>query len=660
MLLKRLKLKDFRQFVGEQEINFSVDQNKNVTIIMGQNGAGKTTLAQAFTWCLYGETDFQDKSVLAKAKELEMEYDTEATVKVEIELEHLGKEYTINRKQTYYKNSKGLMKKPDNTIFRISYKSDDGQQEFVNLNKTELVMKEILPKELSRYFFFDGERIESMSKDIKKGKVQEFANAVRGLLGLNAIMAGISHLKSAIRSYEGEYDSKSDSKIKEYTDKIQEYQSSINKIDKRLEEIAVERETAQNKISELEEEIARNSESEELAKQKEKYRQELNRLQKVKNTSESALLKQFNKNGSVWISNIMIQNALDLLKRNDKIDKGIPDIHKRTIDYLINNRHKCICGTEIEKGSQAYKNLMDLLEYIPPKSIGNMISGFTRDCQLKYNTGEGLFEDIKNRYSVIREFEDKYNSIVEEIEIIENKIKGMKNVGELQRQVMYYRNEDNRLDRENTNLLLQKGANQTSSERCESERNKLVLKDSNNKKVEELRAYAIYMHDVLKKNYEEEEAKTRVKLEKTINDIFHEIYLGGFSLKIDNKYNIQVIVDNYENDINDIETSTAQSISIIFAFIAGVIKMARENKAEDNEMLLTEAYPLVMDAPLSAFDKTRIETVCKVLPKVAEQVIIFIKDTDGEIAEEHMNNQIGARYAFAKNNEFETILTKRG
>lgn len=67
MLLKELRLKNFRQFTGEQSVSFSTDIVRNVTVIMGENGSGKTTLAQAFTWCLYGDTDFEDKSVLCKA-----------------------------------------------------------------------------------------------------------------------------------------------------------------------------------------------------------------------------------------------------------------------------------------------------------------------------------------------------------------------------------------------------------------------------------------------------------------------------------------------------------------------------------------------------------------------------------------------------------------
>ena len=104
---------------------------------------------------------------------------------------------------------------------------------------------------------------------------------------------------------------------------------------------------------------------------------------------------------------------------------------------------------------------------------------------------------------------------------------------------------------------------------------------------------------------------------------------------------------------------TARHFSVIFAFITGIIKMARDNRnaTDDNAKLLSsEPYPLVMDAPLSAFDKRRIKTVCEALPNTAEQVIIFIKDTDGELAEEHMGDKIGCRHYFDKKNEFETVL----
>lgn len=83
---------------------------------------------------------------------------------------------------------------------------------------------------------------------------------------------------------------------------------------------------------------------------------------------------------------------------------------------------------------------------------------------------------------------------------------------------------------------------------------------------------------------------------------------SGFQYSVNIGYDLNndaKLKNDYEGDV---ETSTAQSISVIFAFITGIIKMARENRnaTEENAKLLSsEPYPLVMDAPLSAFDKRR-------------------------------------------------------
>ena len=59
MLIKSIELSNFKIFSGNHTVDFSTDEEKNVTVIMGDNGAGKTTFAQAFSWCLYGKTTFK-------------------------------------------------------------------------------------------------------------------------------------------------------------------------------------------------------------------------------------------------------------------------------------------------------------------------------------------------------------------------------------------------------------------------------------------------------------------------------------------------------------------------------------------------------------------------------------------------------------------------
>lgn len=194
MLLKKLTLKDFRQFKGTQEIIFSPDREQNVTIIVGENGTGKTTFEQAFTWCLYGETIFSDKNLLCKSTAQKINPGEEKIVSVILEFIHNNTEYTCKTEQIYYKDSYGAIKSKSNLTRVLEYKGKDGQQENIPPTQLEGKINEILPKELSSYFFFDGERIGNMSKEIAKGKSKEFPAAVKSLLGLSAFESALNHL----------------------------------------------------------------------------------------------------------------------------------------------------------------------------------------------------------------------------------------------------------------------------------------------------------------------------------------------------------------------------------------------------------------------------------------------------------------------------------
>ena len=158
MLLKKLTLYNFRPFKGYHEITFSTNKEKNVTLVMAENGAGKTTLAQAFQWVLYGRTEgFKNKAVLNSLVEKTMLPNSIDNVKVELELEHNGTEYTISRTQSYRKDINGIIKS-DNSILDIINKQEDGQTNFNNPLKNISLISNILPESLSKYFFFDGER----------------------------------------------------------------------------------------------------------------------------------------------------------------------------------------------------------------------------------------------------------------------------------------------------------------------------------------------------------------------------------------------------------------------------------------------------------------------------------------------------------------------
>jgi DNA sulfur modification protein DndD len=101
-----------------------------------------------------------------------------------------------------------------------------------------------------------------------------------------------------------------------------------------------------------------------------------------------------------------------------------------------------------------------------------------------------------------------------------------------------------------------------------------------------------------------------------------------------------------------------------FAFIAGLVALAKEkiindgliDEFEEEVDLASEPYPLVMDAPFSNADETHTANISKVLPEIADQVILFVMQKDWNYARPVMSNRVGRQYQLNKLNETHTKL----
>ena len=98
-----------------------------------------------------------------------------------------------------------------------------------------------------------------------------------------------------------------------------------------------------------------------------------------------------------------------------------------------------------------------------------------------------------------------------------------------------------------------------------------------------------------------------------------------------------------------------------FAFIAGLVALAKSkivtDSSENGINLSSEPYPLIMDAPFSNADETHTANISKVLPEIAEQVIMFVMQKDWNYAEPVMNDRVGQRYHLNKISETYTRLS---
>ena len=670
MLFKQITIQNFRQFKERVTVNFSTDPQKNVTIIMGENGTGKTSLEQAFTWCLYNKTSFKDEEIFSKASKPEMQIGQRAETFVELVFTHGSTEYTMRRTMTYQMQSDGKTVKAKSGQCKLTYLDVDGQTKTIThdglLKRT---IDGILPEDLSKYFLFDGERVERIGDEIQSGKSDEFAAAVRRILGLDTYVNALKHLdhdpksgntkknKNTVHSkLSRDFSDVGDSKLTLANEEIARLEKELADCQERIAELEKKKPEYEQQRDSYIREIERNKSSESIMQQKKRLEEERDNLVKKVDGATSVVFRYFGNNYLSFFVQRLAADAVSMLSSTDLSEKTVPFINDKTIEFLLKHR-RCLCGQEIQDNSEAEKELRRLLNYIPPKSVGNMVNSYITESRTRVNNAQNLYEYVADQLRDIDQSNERLEEINEEIENYEMLLDQMSDIEALRKKLHSLELIMQNNDKELTQLRIRENELTKSISERETERDRIAGLSENNRKIILYKAYAAALYELLKEEYDSQEREVRSYLQNVINQLFYAIYSTDLTLEIDEKYNITTRVNDVVNLTDAVETSTAQSISVVFAFIVGVIKTAKSFESDKkNKKLSSEAYPLVMDAPLSSFDKRRIRTVCQTIPEICEQVIIFIKDTDGEIAHKHMREKVGNVYTFRKKTSVETEI----
>lgn len=662
MRLQSIELTNFRQFKDEK-IQFAIDKNQNVTLIMGDNGSGKTSLAQAFFWCFYGTNSFQDKILLNRLVANNMIPNQKEIVCVRVYLEHKQEEYCVVRQQEYTKQYNDSLK-PQNSILAISKKDKNGNRMWLGTGKTESLknieltntINDIMPQDLSKYFFFDGEKIETLSKEISSGrKSNNFVEAVNSLTGLKATRNALNHLNpklkgSVIGKLEDEYIGGSDRRIAELTEEIKRLKSEWQSADDDINSADESIKSNDLYIEELENKIKTYAEAENLQRTKTIRQNELKEHKRRKYQSLSRIYDNLNRDNLFdrFICEWPVKEALVILSNSDVSGKDIPKLHGDTIKYLLKQK-QCICGTILEENSKEWKVLENLINYLPPESISTSIGNFIKRMKDKYQEKVYLLNDARSDFASILTLDEQISQCLEEIDEIDKKLNGKDVSREVNNlNALISKTKNNTVQLRNNKSALEKriGGFSVSIQSKETERDTLAKKSSQNASIALAKKYAEALYDKFNVEYTAKEIKTKANLQAYINENFKKFFNGSITLQIDDNYAVKVSVND---KFNSLETSTAQGIAVIFAFLAAIIRIAKENSAN-------ETYPVVMDAPLSTLDNQRIKIVCDTLPQIADQVIIFIKDTDGKVAEQYFGNAIGRRLTFDKISDYLTEI----
>ena len=659
MLIKSLRMENFRQFKGTTMVEFSTDPMRNVTIILGDNTFGKTTLLQAFNWCFYGTVVFPHNPdfLLNLEKANDMINGDTREVEVEITVIHDGAEYVITRTQKYTMNN-GKVKGEAAPQAKVSYKQPDGQMESVKASQVKNVINNILPQDLSTYFFFDTERVNSIStrKDV--------ADAVKGLLGLSILDSAMKHLgtrsakSTVIGKFYASMDSEGDSKAQDALRKIQASEAKREAIAEQLEECKSQIAHYESRKEQLDAILRDNQTTSTLQKKKEDLERRIEQEKIAMDAAVNQFFKEFSSGSLAFFAQPLLATADAFLKEVKIDDKGVKDLTKPTIMELI-ARGRCICGAEVCEGNAAFKHLMDELNYVPPESIGNTVRHYRDTLSTFSRPAERTYESLQERYQSIYRSKTRIQEWDDELIEISASIKGKENMRQYEAELSDIKTRLRSLNDKKERLIRDDAAQKSEIDRNKKVYDSLVAVSDKNKELMTLIEYAEEIQAWLYDTYKSKEAIIRESLESEVNEIFERMYHGHRRVVIDQKYHVSLLTTISDKEVEAGESEGSNRVKN-FAFIAGLVALAKQKIMTDSSAggfdLSSEPYPLVMDAPFSNADETHTANISKVLPEIAEQVIMFVMKKDWNYAEPVMAHRVGKQYHLNKLSETFTKL----
>lgn len=348
MKLIKLEINNFRQFYGKQTIEFAADKNKSVTLIHGENNGGKTALLNALRWCLYEETtdNLLDPLSLLNKQALKQGVNTFG---VNIQLIHDNRLLEVRRVKSRSSSSSTLQ------VFEII----EGCYSDYSEEHPNTLINTFLPKEMSQYFFYQGEGTGTLSS---QNDFSHIKSAISKVLGLTIAEKTIIHLNSIKSGYQrdlNQYDT--DNEITNILRDKELHQSNLQRDKILLEEKKKALDKAEKEYEEQISQLARfdNTDIDEkiaLRGRKENFLSDLKR-QRIR------LLSEKSKSINNWINNAygIKLGRIDLSKVNtEELNVSLRyTVDKKLIKAILAN-HECICGSTIAVNSPISKIIEEL------------------------------------------------------------------------------------------------------------------------------------------------------------------------------------------------------------------------------------------------------------------------------------------------------------
>ena len=358
MKLLRAEFSNFR-LLRDLVIDFSGDQEKNLTVIRAENETGKTTILSALQWALYGDNALPGKGKNFRLHPLD--WDSEDTKRVpitssvEFEIQRFGRNRETRHKyrivRSTFEELNGIQWRRGASTVKLFHITESGSEP---IDAPDSFIDDELPPELREVFFTDGDRALSfvdadVSQSAKRDRVQQ---AIRSLLGLTVLEDAMRHVKKSGQEINKKTREFGDSaELQRTGERLIEATKSLEVLIEKEEKASKQFNAYDIQVTEMDHnitEILKKGDKEVLGSELERIKREIQQLDKQ--------IKIAGKDHSTIFRDRSL--ACDLLKSTFKVaSEKLDDLHDQgkipntTIPVLEDRlaADVCICGESLEK-----------------------------------------------------------------------------------------------------------------------------------------------------------------------------------------------------------------------------------------------------------------------------------------------------------------------
>jgi len=641
MKLLYLRIENFRQYRGEQEIAFATEKHRNITMIWGANGTGKTTLLNAFRWSLYGTftEKFENQDEIYNLDVWEsLPPGGRVTVAVELEFEHGGQVFAVRRESRFKKESGGGAVCEQDSEVSLKFRDESGRSHSSGGPNDQI--EQILPKRLYGFFFFDGEQIEHV--------VQSYENiedAIKTVLGLAVVERAIKHLPTAIRNFEDELKKHGTGEQREAATEISDLDARIRDHQHDLAESHRNSAQWEGELAELDKKLRGSEQSRELQRRRDELAaEEIKRGNEIEQIVER-IDRLIRENGFLAAGAGLFTSIRNLFEQKRERRELPAPVKIDFIEDLLQDQ-TCICGASLAEGTSGHQHIAEWkqragLAEVEERWISlHSHAGYMERSRAEL--GVQLEELLNDRLAAVkaRDFAREQLSEVS-AQLKSHSIDEIADLEDARVKVGNFRNEElrrqGRLENDLANLIEAQRRAEVRLEKARSVEAKAALAQ---RRISATREAL----ELLQASFDVRKQHTRTQLDEEIKRIY-----GSISFKP----NVPVVGGDFELELHrpagGIAAKSAGENQILsLAFVGALASIARARFEETSKgqsgNLRGGIYPIVADAIFGKLDRGYQRDVALELPELAEQVILINSSAQGEAVLEHVESRIGRSY----------------